>query len=281
MYGSFRNLFTDKFPSLSIAIQGELAEENFQGGHLKAISNGSLGDIVYITSPASGKDYMYQIRETIDQQGNITTERFWHPPQVRNVSRFEVIDGVIYGHSNANPMIYQIWDTGQWYDDSPSGEQLGYDCYMRMSYKHLKEKGGGVRRQGLMSGGKAYFEGYMANGVNLNCNIYNDYQGNNGIQQLNINSIENPAKFFSGSQISSIGSTPIGSKPIGDGIVNDPSDQELLPKFRAIPGINPVDVFEYEMEVFSTDPNSRWEILAMGVNREMSQAQATFLHKKS
>jgi len=271
--GSFRNIFTTKYPTLSQAVYDEFEQEDFTGGHLRAI-----GDFIYITAPNNGRDWMHQTRESVDVNGNITAERLWHPPQIRNISRFAVIDGVTYGHSNANPQIYQVWDTAQWHDDSPSDEPLPYDCVMRMAYRHLGSKSG-ARRQGLLAFDKAYFEGYVANGVNLNANIYIDYQGSTSLQQVNINSVDDPVTFFTSNSELSIGNSSLGENPLGDGITSETSDQELLPKFRAICGVNPTDCFEYALEVVSNDPDSRWEIISLGTNPQVQEMSATFIRK--
>ena len=268
--GNFRSLFTTKYPTLSQAIQDELAEEDFTGGHLRAV-----GDFIYITAPNNGRDWMHQTRESVDVNGNVVAERLWHPPQIRNVSRFAVIDGILYGHSNANPQIYQIWDTGQWHDDSPSDDPLPYDCYMKMAYK----RGKGERRQGLIAFDKVYFEGYISNGVNLNANIYIDYQGSTDLQQVNINSINNPTKFFSSNSELSIGNSSLGENPLGDGVTSETNDQELLPKFRSICGVQMQDCFEYSIEIFSTEADSRWEMLALGANPRIQEFSATFIRK--
>lgn len=267
-FGTFRNIVAPKFPSLSLDIQDELKNEDFTGGHLR-----SIGDYIYATAPVNGRHWMYQTRELIDVEGNITAERIWHPPQISNISRFAVIDGVVFGHSNANPQIYQVWDTGQWHDDSPSDEPIPYVCVARFAYQNNK------RRQGLAIFDKVYFEGYIADGSLLSANIYFDYQGNSGLQQVIINSIESPASFFTGNQPPSMGDASLGTNPLGDGIVEESDDQELLPKYRVIANLNPTNCFEYEIEMFSTDPDCRWEVISLGVNAKKAEDQATFIRK--
>lgn len=273
VFGTFRNLFQSKYPSLSLPIQNELEEEDFTDGHLKCI-----GDFIYITAPNSGRDYMHQTREMVDGAGNVTAERLWHAPQVRNISRFTVIDGIIYGYSNANPQTYQIWDTGQWFDDSPTNEQLPYVCVAKFSYGHSASKSG-VRRQGKISANMFYTEGYIANGVTLLGNIYWDYQGSSGIANVNINSVEDPAHYYVGAIGSSFGDSSLGDNPLGDGLTPESNDQELLNKFRDIAPLTPVDCFEYELEIYSTDADSRWEILALGINSQISPIQAVELRQ--
>ena len=276
-YGTFRNLFQDASPSLSISVVDELTETDFTGGHLRVIS-GNLSNIIYITSPITGSTYFYQEIQSVDPVGNVVSQKLWHPPQIWNISRIAVIGGIVFGYSNSNPQIYQLWDTDQWHDDSPSGDPLPYSCVMRMSYKRVNGKSG-PRRQGLGLFDKSFFEGYMPTGVNLYANIYMGYQGSQGLQQKIINDNDNPAKFFSGNTPTSIGEGSLGDNPLGDGLTPESNDQELLPKFVVIRDVNPVNCFEYELEVYSTDPDSRWEILSLGVNITLAEQQAVFIRK--
>jgi hypothetical protein len=168
-FGTLRNLVTPVYPILSLDIYDELTQCDFTGGHLRAVAE-QAGETVYITAPITGVTYIYQIGYKIDPLGNLSASRIWQPPFIWNVSRIAVIDGVSYGHSNANPQLYQLWNTLQWHDDSPSGE-LPYDCIMRMAYRN------GGRRQGKNNFDKVYVEGYIADGTKLYGNVYFDYQG--------------------------------------------------------------------------------------------------------
>lgn len=262
--GLFTNQFETKYPSLSLAIQNELIDEDFTTGHLKAI-----GQIIYVTAPNSGRDYMLEKREAIDSLGQITSEWFWHTPQVRNVSRFAVIAGDIFGHSNSFPQLYQIWDTGQWHDDSPTSTTTGvaYDCYMRLAYNQ------GGRRQGKVSFDKVYVEGYITQGTKLYGNVYFDYQGATGTSNLDLNSTGDIST-YSGSVAPSLGDSSLGDDPLGDGLTLESSDQEQLPKFRIIKGVSLTDCFEYALEIYTQDLDSRWEVLAIGANETQSESNA-------
>lgn len=272
VYGTFRNLNQPRFPVLSLEVQDELAEETFTGGHLRVVGNSlARANIVYITAPVSGRDYMHEIRQKIDSVGNVTAERLWHPPQVRSISRIAVISGVTYGHSSANPQIYQLWDTLQWSDDSPYDEDLNYTARMRLAY------GQGQRRTQLITFDKLFVEGYISNGTKLNGYVRYDYQGSGGIQNPIVNSIEQPATYFSGLSSPSIGDGSLGDFPLGEGLSELASDQELLPKFRVINNLTPIDCFEYQIEFVSDDPYSRWEILCCGVNVETPTREPAFI----
>lgn len=265
-FGDLSNLFQPKFPSLSQQVQSELIEEDFTGGHIRAI-----GDYIYITAPNNGRHWLHQTRESIDAAGNVTSERLWQPPQIANVSRFAVISGVVYGHSNSNPQLYQVWDTAQWHDDSPADEPLQYDSIMRIAYRSDSN------RFQLIDFDKVAYEGYMAQGSEVGSNVYLDYQGASGILSPVINSEDDPAIFFSGLSAPSLGDSSLGDNPLGDGLTPESNDQELLPKFRKITDVNATDVFEYDIEVYSSTADSRWEILCLGPNVRESSNVPTYL----
>lgn len=271
--GTFRNLNQPKYPSLSIEIEDELRNETFvdgmTAGHVRAV-----GDFIYMTSPISGRTYLRQTRETVDEVGNVVAERFWHPPQVWSAARMAVIGGTTFVHSNANPQIYQVWDTMQWHDDSPSDEPLSYTSVLLTGYRSMG------RRQGMWWLNKLYVEGYMTQGTQLDALIYYDYQGSRGLLNLNINSVKSPAKFFSGNDAPSLGDDSLGDNPLGDGLNELEQDQQDLPKFRAIPIVNPVNVFEFAIAIYSQNVDDRWEIECFGTNVSFNgEQQAGFITK--
>lgn len=272
--GTFTQIEGTNFPIVSQNVYDEFQEEDFTGGHIK-----SSGDTIYITAPISGRHWMYQIREDVDKNGQITAERLWQSPQVSGISRFSEIDGVLFGHSNAHPQLYQIWDTNQYHDDDPSGEEVSYTCIARFSYGHTLGSKGGVDRVALNKFDKVYYEGYLSMGSLIYGKVYFDYKGATDIQDVEINTIEKPAKFFLGQQVTGIGTESLGSNPLGDGIVEEANDQATLSKFRTICNVTPKDNFEYELEVFSVDVNSRWELLCLGVNITPTDTNPTFLTK--
>lgn len=262
-----------KYPSLSLSVSTEFSNENFTGGAIKII-NDDNGTTTYLTAPASGRDWMYTEREVLNEAGSLTSEKLWHSPMIRGISRYSVIDGFIYGHSNTNPMIYKVWDTNQWHDDSPSGS-VPYTSVFRLAYFNAG------RRQGLWQFNRLYTEGYMARGTNLYSNIYYDYQGSTDIQSVTINETDDGAHFFISSVDISLGDGDPTINPLGDGLVPDPFDQYLIPKWRRI---NPLTMhnnnsFEYSLEFFSVDLDARWEFIAAGVNLRRAEQDPIFLQK--
>lgn len=257
-----------RWPILSLPIYTEIKSINFSGGHLRKIDN-----TVFITAPADGLYLMYEMREIVNEIGELVTERFWQPPQVAPIQRFAVFNGIVYGHSSVNPQMYKIFDTGQWFDDDPSGEQIGYTSIMRMAYRsHGK-------REGLLYFDKVYVEGYLS-AEELKGYVFIDYQGANGIKDLDIHTTLDPATTFYTTP-PSLGDSSLGLSPMGTGVIEDTNEQEALSKFRAIVDVDTMDIdcFEYALQVYTTKTDSRWEILCLGTNAVLSNEAPTFIRK--
>lgn len=267
-YGVVRDIVTPVFPEVSLDVHDEFAATDFTGGHLRVI-----GDTIYLTAPLSGTTYQHVTRQKIDTNGNLTAERLWQPPQIVNVARYAVIDGVIYGHSTANPQLYQVFDTNQWHDDAPDGSALAYNCVARFAYRNAESIGS--ERSAQFSFDKEYVEGYIATGSSINGRVYYDYQGSTNKTDIVINSQDTPATFFTGDAASSLGDESLGDDPLGDGVSDDLTGQTQLPKFRVIVGISDNDaVFEYALEISSEEADARCELICLGVNAQLIDAQS-------
>lgn len=261
-FGTLRNLATPVYPILSLDVYTELAALDFTGGAIRAVAEQS-GETVYLVCPISGLTYVYQIREKVDEIGNLGSERLWQPPQVWDISRIAVISGISYGYSASNPQMYQLWDTGQYYDDSPDGtSQLPYESHAIWAYQSLGN------RVSQLYFDKVYFEGYMTRGTPLYCNVYKDYQGAKGIELLIVNNPETPpavkrARFYGADGSPDMGSRSLGQIPLGQGVGGVATD---FPKFRAIRNATAVGIFEYALDAFSVDVDAQWEMLVLGAN---------------
>ncbi len=275
-FGTFRNLNTPAYPVLSLAIDDELADTDFSLGQLKIIASAELGELVYLIAPNSGKVFLHQTKSQIDPMGNIISERIWHAPFVWGISRIDVYNGRVLGFSNANPQTYYLWDTGQWHDDTPSGE-VPYISIMLMSYQNYG------RRQGKLQFDKIYWEGYMTQGTVLTGTVYFDYQGASGliapIIHDPINSPANNQSFFTGVVPPSLGDASLGENPLGSptdtvGIgATELNDHDLLSKFRIITGVPITQFCEAALMCYSNSLDARWEIIAVGTN--VSEAPAS------
>ncbi len=271
--GSFDSFEAIKPANLSLPVQKEIAGDDFTGGHIRVISD-SDGDTIYITAPNTGRDWMYQIREILSESGQVISERLWQPPQIRGIQRFAVIDGEVHGHSNVNPQVYQIWETGQWFDDNPDQEEIPYVCVARFPYRSFG------RPEGFSIFDMVFVEGYMLQGVDLRVKVYFDYQGAKGTRELSVSNDTDLAQFFTGTNPSSLGDASEGVNPLGDGIILEADDQEYVPKFRSIPNVpQPKNFYESALEFYSLEVDARWELSRIGVNARVAKQVPTKLRK--
>lgn len=266
--GDFNNAFTQRYPSLSQEIATELSLENFEGGGLRCI-----GEFTYVTAPLSGKTYLKQVRESVDVNGNVVAERLWHSPFIWNATRVDSINGVVVCFSNANPQLYEVWDTNQWHDDSPSDEPLPYSCVCALAYRT------GNRRQGMQQFDKNFTEGYITQGTELNLLVNYNYNGTANMVLATVNSTELPATLFLPAT-PSLGDSSLGDQPLGD-IISNSNDINTIPKFKCINSLSQINCFEYQPVYYSDLADAQWEILAQATNAVIATDQnATFLINK-
>ena len=268
--GFYRNVFQQKSPSLSLAVRSELQSEDFTGGSLRAID-----EFIYQIAPISGKVYLYQIRDDIDNMGNITSIRQWQPPMTWNITRTAIVDGIVHGFSNENPQLYQLWDTNIWHDEtSVEGVFAPYICKMRLAYRQFDD------RDDLGKFDKAYFEGYVLPNADLQALINYDYRGATFSEEMVLSSADINPVLFSDQGVSLIGDDDIGSVAIGGG----DGDEEFgtpMPKFRVIKNVPIKDCFEYQIEIFSEALDSRWQIMATGVTAQESTQSPVWLQSQA
>jgi len=265
VYSTFNNVSQPQFPSLSHDIETELSQEDLTGGHLKCI-----GDFIYITAPNNGRMWLHETKTSVNANGDVTKEKMWHAPFINNISRVEVIDGVVYGYSNANPQIYQMWDTLQWHDDSPSDEPMPYDSVIAFAYWN-------VGRFNLAEFDQVYTEGYMPEGSQISGAVVYEYKGETSVQTFIINADGDPPEFYTGDIGISLGQTSLGDNPLGDATSDEEQDQENLSKWRKFNDLALAHVHEYQLRVYATELDSRFEIIAIGTNEVVSEEYATSL----
>ena len=272
IYGDFPNYTNPKFPSISDDIENELYNEDFTGGHMTVI-----GDFIYLVSPNNGRVWLHETQTRVNRSGNLETEKMWHAPFIWNLSRIVAINGVEYGHSNSRPQLYQMWDTLQWHDDSPSDEPIPYDSVLVFGYRRLATDG--VPGYGLIEFDQMYVEGYMTPGSLVEGAIAYEYKGERSIQLIEINTENTTPEFYTGDIGISLGDASLGDNPLGDQTSDEEADQELLPKFRHIADVELSSVHEYQPRIYSSEVDSRWELLAIGANEREAEEVPAYLRE--
>ena len=265
--GSANNAFTTVFPSISQEIATELMAEDFIGGNLRAI-----GEFIYVTAPNSGKTYLRQERTMVNENGVVIAERLWHSPFILSASRIDMANDEVIVFSNANPQIYQLWNTGQWYDDSPSDEKLPYQAVLALSYW------GRERRQGLFSFDKIFTEGYLTPNTSLKLTINYNYNGSEDIQEQWVNDEQYLTTLFRTSA-ESLGDGSLGTDSLGSG--GEIADTEGIYNFKTINEFSLTNCFNWQLIYSSDEVDANWEISAIGSNAGVEMEQdATFIISK-
>lgn len=266
---TFRNLSEPKLPSLSEDIETELNNEDFTGGHLRAI-----GDFIYLTAPNNGRVWIHETQTKISRFGNIEKERIWYAPFIWNLSRIALINGVEYGYSNATPLMYQLWSTLQWHDDNATGESIPYDSMFVFGYRNDS-------RFNLISFDKMYIEGYMSQSADVRGAVAYEYKGERSVQSFVVNSEEENVtpEFYTGDIGNSLGDSSLGDNPLGDQTSDEEADQELLPKFRIMVDFEEMHVHEYQPRIYATEADSRVELLALGTNEIVCEEVSTVMRE--
>jgi len=248
LFGAFKDIFSTKYPSVSLRVKQELELEDFTDGALRAI-----GDNIYIIAPLSGKTYIYQQRDDVDSNTEINSSRIWQPPQEWGISRIMIIDSVEYGCSAQYPQLYQLWNTQQWYDDTPEGP-APYECVARFGYWNFKD------RTHLGDIDKVFIEGYMLPNTTLTATLRTEYLGSVAIEDIPVSVVGASATLYTPSGVL------IGESLIGQELLGGATGLTGIPKFRAIAQYKKHQCFEYQIEFSSLTAGDRWELVCVGSN---------------
>lgn len=260
--GTFTDNLENQPVYLSLPVWDEFVDEDFTDGELTVTD-----DTIYLTAPNTTRVWIYQNREIIDDFGRITAEKIWYPPQEWDLSRVNVLDGLVYGYSASNPQTYQLWDTNQYYDDTPHADAAApYKAQARFGY--LRDK-----RTNIITFDKVFTEGYILENAPLNLDVVYNYEGSTKIKSGALQSADKAMYLFQGSKEGVIGGDEIGSAEIGG------MEGTEFPKFRVISDLSPVNCFEAYLNFWSHDAGSRWQILAYGADISQSAQLPTFIRR--
>ena len=184
----------------------------------------------------------------------------WESPQILPVSRFAIIDGELYGHSNAVPETYKLF-TGT----NDNGNPI--DARATFSYRNYG------RRDHKNNFTEWLSEGYLSENTVLDYTIRYDYLGFTSVQSYEIrgDGSQNNNIIFKNTDDGSLGKKSLGKASLGgkEGEAVLPSD---LNKFRAIQTMVKEDFYEVQIEYSSNEVDYDWQLLAFGGNIQLSTA---------
>lgn len=212
----------------------------------------------YLSAPSDGVLFILEYKE--DADGKV--RRFWQPPQTLPARILSIYNSTLYGHSNASPETYTLFDESAYSDTNAAGEKVPINCVAKFAYKTY-----GKRAQ-LKNFDEYFVEGEISASTTLDLTLYYDY---GGYTQALTKNIDGGDFTISEETLlnSSMAQQPPGSQPLG-GNINAP-DSTL--KFRAILEIAKEDFFEMQAVFSSDDIDKYWAILAHGSNARISPRQ--------
>lgn len=213
---------------------------------------------LYLSAPSDGVLYILEYKEDADNK----IRRFWQPPQTLPVRIISIYNSTLYGHSNASPETYNIFDETAYSDTNAAGEKVPINCVAKFAYKSYGKRA-------LLKNFDEYFvEGEISASTTLDLTLYYDY---GGYTQTLTKSIDGGDFNISEETLlnSSMAQQPPGSQPLGGNILAP--DGTL--KFRAILEIAKEDFFEMQAVFSSDDVDKYWAILGHGSNARISSRQ--------
>ena len=198
-------------------------------------------DFMYIALPVESVVLIYNV-----------IEGFWEAPAILPISRFTLINGELYGHSNSVPETYKLFNG--WNDDGNPINAVAQFAYQQFGTRTAKKKHN-----------YWYTEGYIESNTNLTLRVLYDYEGSRGFRDFIINSsnAETIYSIFAGIDGGSLGKQNLGKNNIG-GSQEVAEEGSLPPKFRIINTTSEQKYFEVSPIYMSNDVDFRWEILAFG-----------------
>lgn len=229
---SVENVFTPQSLPISDAIK-----DDFDSYDLTGVSGIFWGNAVWIAIPAENLVYIYDFDKAL-----------WQTPQTIPVSRFSIIDNILYGHSNSANETYKL-NTGT--DDNgiiiEFTAAFAYRNYGSRATKKVYDE--------------YYTEAYMSSSTVLKTSHYFDYKGFNGVLETELDGADT-AYLFSPSVDVSIGKANLGKNPLGSSTTSISN----LNKYRIIDTMKVNDFYEHQIVYSSDSENAQFELLAHGPN---------------
>ena len=175
--------------------------------------------------------------------------------------RLSIIGGEIYGHSNAVPETYKLFDGLNDNDNS-------FTARATFAYRHYNKK------ENYKNFDEVLVEGFISSNTKLTLKLNYDYKGATQQLEEEIDGSDDDI-LFKPALGGSLGDESLGGSPLGD----QEEEGTDLPKFKVIKCFPPEDFFELQF-IFETDSDdAQWKILNHGVNARVSSGQPTSIKK--
>lgn len=239
---NIENVFTPQSLPISDPIK-----DDFDSFDLTGVSGIFWGNAIWIAIPRENVVYIYDFDKAL-----------WQPPQTIPVSRFSIVDNILYGHSNSKNESYKL-NTGL----TDNGVTIEFAA--AFAYRQFGD------RAVLKQFDEYYAELYLAVESIVTCTHYYEYLGSELVIPKTVSG-KDFGLVFSTSKDSNLGKDNLGKNPLNGTLDNLPT----LRKTRVIWDMKKVDFFEHQVKFSGT---GTFEILAHGPNVEISTNLPTFIHR--
>lgn len=247
LLGNVENVESTLLRALSDPVKPDFDAADFTNGHMVW-----HGNRIYISAPNDDKVFILELRET----ANGTQRRFWQAPQVLPVRRFAIISGVLYGHSNAVPETYKLFD-------GTNDNGFSFKATAALAYRNYKN------RDRLKNFDEWLTEGYISANTELGLTLNYDFEGSTQQLETTISGADDDILF----QVAvggRLGTERLGVGRIGAGEENVATQN---PKFRVFNTFALQDFFEIQAIYETDEKDAQWEIMAAGGNTKFSRYQ--------
>lgn len=229
-------ILTPQITELSYPVVNDFKSYDFTDGSVKYCQK-----FIYVAVPKSQLIRIYNMSDPKHQ--------YWEAPQTIPISRFSIINGLIFGHSYLTSDTYQLF-TGYTDNGHP------YISTARFSYNNF-----GIPHLSK-SFNKVYVEGYISPPTQLTLGVDYDLDGNQTETTYTISGTDTQIVATVQSK-AALGKEDLGINPLG-GDVNVIPTNASPPKFRVIKTFVRVPFYE-ESTFFQSDGiNQQWSILRFG-----------------
>lgn len=242
---SIENVFTPQALPTSDPIK-----DDFDAYDLTGVSGIFYGNAVWIAIPRENLVYIYDFDKAL-----------WQAPQTIPVSRFSIIDNVLYGHSNSSNESYKL-NTGT--DDNG----VIIEFVAAFAYRNFGD------RATLKQFDEYYTEVYLTKSTILKTTHYFEYSGSDGIIPTELDGGISTYMFATSKDVS-LGKDNLGKNPLG----GSSTFISNLNKYRCFDDIKAQDFFEHQVVYSSDSENAQFELIAHGPNVRGSTNLPKYLHK--
>lgn len=217
--------------------------------------------------------YRYYIYVAVPKQGLVLSynllSKSWDPPATVPVSRFYIVNGLLYGHSYNTSESYQLF-TG--YADRVHPGFAGYPIPATMAFSY--EQYGS--RHTLKGATAMYVEGYLSANSELTAQVTYELDGCATMKSFTLSGADRKYVCIPSDQ-GSLGKSSLGKQKLGGAGAD--SIQGLPPKFRWEPTFNNTDFFECSLSFSCLGVNQQFQLIAFGLNARQSSQESVSIRQ--